>query len=156
MPGKVNPSIPEAVSMVCFQVMGARAVVENAAKFGSLNLNVYTPVIAYNMFTSTRWLTNAIRILTERCIEGIEANPEATGYYFDYSNAVATLLSPVIGYEAAAELAKEALEKGVKVRDLVVEKRILTEAQIDELIEHSYEPNLHIARRIAEERRRKG
>jgi len=156
MPGKVNPSIPEAVSMVCFQVMGARAAVENAAKFGSLNLNVYTPVIAYNMFTSARWLTNAIRILTERCVSGIEANPEATGYYFDYSNAVATLLSPVIGYEAAAELAKEALEKGVKVRDLVVEKRILTEEQIDELIEHSGEPNLHIARRIAEERRRKG
>lgn len=156
MPGKVNPSIPEAVSMVCFQVMGARAAVENAAKFGSLNLNVYTPVIAYNMFTSARTLTNAIRILTERCVSGIEANLEATGYYFDYSNAVATLLSPVIGYEAAAELAKEALEKGVKVRDLVVEKDILSEEQIDELIEHSYEPNLHIARRIAEERRRKG
>ena len=155
MPGKVNPSIPECVNMVCFQVMGARAVVENAAKFGALNLNVYTPVIANNLFTSARWLTNAIHILTERCVSGIEVNLEATGYYFDYSNAVATLLSPVIGYEAAAELSKEALEKGVKVRDLVVEKKILTEEQIDELIEHSCEPNLHIARRIAEERRRK-
>jgi aspartate ammonia-lyase len=69
---------------------------------------------------------------------------------------VATLLSPVIGYEAAAELVGEALEKGVKVGDLVVEKRILTEEQIDELIEHSCEPNLQIARRIADERRRKG
>jgi aspartate ammonia-lyase len=155
MPGKVNPSIPESVSMVCFQVMGARAAVENAAKFGSLNLNVYTPVIAFNMFTSARWLTNAIRILTERCVSGIEVNLDATSYYFDYSNAVATLLSPVIGYEAAAELAKEALEKGVKVRDLVIEKEILSEGQIDELIEHSGEPNLHIARRIVEERRRK-
>jgi aspartate ammonia-lyase len=155
MPGKVNPSIPECVSMVCFQVIGARAAVENAAKFGVLNLNVYTPVIAYNLFTSTRWLTNAIRSLTKRCISGIEVNLDATGYYFDYSNAVVTLLSPVIGYEAAAEVSKEALEKGVKVRDLVVEKEILTEAQIDELIEHSCEPNLHIAKRIAKERRRK-
>ncbi len=155
MPGKVNPSIPESISMVCFQVMGARATVENAAKFGALNLNVYTPVIAYNTFTSERWLTNAIRILTEMCVSGIEANTEATSYYFDYSNAVATLLSPVVGHEAAAELAREALEKGVKVMDLVVEKRILTEGQIDELIEHSGEPNLHIARRIAEERKRK-
>ena len=156
MPGKVNPSIPEAVTMVCFQVMGARAAVENAAKFGSLNLNVYTPVIAYNMFTSARWLTNAIRILTEKCVSGIEANLDATGYYFDYSNAVATLLNPVIGYEAVAELAKEALETGAKIRDLVVEKGILTGEQIDELIDHSSEPNLHIARRIAEERRSKG
>ena len=156
MPGKVNPSIPECVSMVCFQVMGARAAVENAAKSGVLNLNVYTPVIAFNLFTSARWLTKAIRILMKRCVSGIEANLEVIGYYFDYSNAVATLLSPVIGYEAAAELSKEALEKGLKVRDLVVERRILTEEQIDELIEHSCEPNLHIARRIAEERRRKG
>jgi aspartate ammonia-lyase len=154
MPGKVNPSIPESVSMVCFQVMGARAAMENAAKFGALNLNVYTPVIAYNMFTSARWLTNAIHILTERCVSGIEANLDATGYYFDYSNAVVTLLTPVIGYEAAAEVSKEALEKGVKVRDLVVEKRILTEKQIDELIEHSCEPNLHIAMSIAEERKK--
>jgi len=154
MPGKVNPSILESVSMVCFQVMGARAAVENAAKFGALNLNVYTPVIAFNTFTSARWLANAIRTLAERCVSGIEANLEVTDYYFDFSNAVATLLSPVIGYEAAAELSKEALEKGVKVRDLVVEKGILTEDQIDELIEHSCEPNLHITRRIAEERRK--
>jgi aspartate ammonia-lyase len=156
MPGKVNPSIPECVNMVCFQVMGAREAVENAAKFGVLNLNVYTPIIAYNLFTSARWLTNAIRTLTERCVSGIEVNLDATGYYFNYSNAVATLLSPVIGYEAAAELSKEAMEKGVKVRDIVVEIPILTEEQIDELIEHSCEPNLHIARRIAEERRRNG
>jgi aspartate ammonia-lyase len=154
MPGKVNPSIPEAVTMVCFQVMGARAAVENAAKSGTLNLNVYTPVIAYNTFTSARWLTNAVRILTERCVSGIEANPEAASYYFDFSNAVATLLSPIIGYEAAAELSKEALEKGEKVRDLAVEKGILTVEQIDELIEHSCEPNLHIVRRIAEERKK--
>jgi aspartate ammonia-lyase len=154
MPGKLNPSILEAVSMVCFQVMGARAAVENAAKFGALDLNVYTPVIAFNVFTSARWLTNAIRILTERCVTGIEANLDATGYYFDCSNAVATLLSPVIGYEAAAELANEALEKGVKVRDLVVEKGILTKEQIGELIDHSSEPNLHIVKRIAEEKRK--
>jgi aspartate ammonia-lyase len=155
MPGKVNPSIPECVNMVCFQVMGARTAVENAAKFGALNLNVYTPVIANNLFTSARWLTNAIRILTVRCVSGIEVNLDATGFYFDYSNAVATLLSPVIGYEATAELSKEALEKGVKVKDLIVEKKILTEEQIDELIDHSCEPNLNIARRITEERRKK-
>jgi aspartate ammonia-lyase len=140
--------------MVCFQVMGARAAVENAAKFGAFNLNVYTPVIAFNTFTSVRGLTNAIRALTERCVSGIEANLDATGYYFDYSNAVATLLSPIIGYEAAAELAKEALEKGVRVRDLVVEKGILSEEQMDELIDHSCEPNLHIIKKIAEERRK--
>jgi aspartate ammonia-lyase len=154
MPGKVNPSIPESVIMVCFQVMGARAVVENSAMSGMLNLNVYTPVIAYNMFTSVRWLTNAIRILTEKCISGIEVSLEATSYYFDYSNAVVTLLNPVIGYEAAADLAKEALEKGAKIRDLVIEKEILSEEQMNELIEYSTEPNLHIAMKVAEEKRK--
>ena len=156
MPGKVNPSILESVSMVCLQVRGARATVEDAAKLGALNLNVFTPVIAFNTFTSARWLTNAIHILTERCVSGIEANLVATNYYFDYSNAIATLLNPVIGYEAAGELAKEALEKGAKIRDLIIEKGILTQGEIDELIEHSGEPNLHISRRITEERLRKG
>jgi fumarate hydratase class II len=79
---------------------------------------------------------------------GLEVNRQATDYYFDYSNAVATLLSPVIGYKRAAELAMEALGRGVKIRDLVVEKGLLSGEQINELIEHSYQPNLHIVRKI--------
>ena len=152
MPGKVNPSILECVNMVCFQVMGNRAAVENAAKFGTLDLNVYTPVIAFNLFNSLKWLANALNTLTEKAIMGLEVNRKATDYYFDYSNAVATLLSPVIGYKRAAELAMEALGRGVKVRDLVVEKGLLSGEQIDELIEHYCQPNLHIVRKIIEKR----
>lgn len=152
MPGKVNPSILECVNMVCFQVMGNRAAVENAAKFGTLDLNVYTPVIAFNLFNSMKWLSNALHTLTEKAIMGLEVNRQATDYYFDYSNAVATLLSPIIGYKRAAELAMEALRRGVKVRDLVVEKGLLSGEQIDELIEHSCQPNLHIVRKIIEKK----
>jgi len=153
MPGKVNPSILECVNMVCFQVMGSRATVENASKFGVLDLNVYTPVIAFNVFNSVKWLTNAINTLTERCITGLEANTKATDLYFNYSNAIATLLNPVIGYKEAAVLAVEALESGMLVKDLVVEKGLLTEAQVEKLIIHSCEPNMHIVKKILEEKK---
>jgi len=154
MPGKVNPSILECVNMVLFQVMGNRTAVENAAKFGTLDLNVYTPAVASNTFNSTKWLTSAVRILTEDCIDGLQANREVTGYYFEYSNAVATLMSPVIGYERAAKIAKDAVKKGMIVRDLVVEEGLMTEEEVEELIEHSCEPNLLVIRRILNGRRR--
>jgi aspartate ammonia-lyase len=153
MPGKVNPSILECVNMVCFQVMGSRTVVENASKFGVLDLNVYTPVIAFNIFNFVKWLTNAIKTLTEMCITGLEFNRKSTNYYFNYPNAVATLLNLVIGYKEAAILAVEALERGIPIKDLVVERGFLTVDQMDKLIMHSCEPNLHIVKKILEERK---
>jgi aspartate ammonia-lyase len=153
MPGKVNPSVLECVNMVCFQVMGSRAVVENASKFGVLDLNVYTPVIAFNVFNSVNWLSDAINTLTERCITGIETNTKATDFYFNNSNAVATLLNPVIGYKEAAELSIEALERGISIKNLVLERGLLTENQFERLIKHSCEPNLHIIKKILEERK---
>ncbi len=137
--------------MVCSPAT-ATATFYTGPQAATLTLNVYTPVIAFNLFTSLRWLTNAVETLTDRAIRGIGANRRATEYYFDYSNAVATLLSPVIGYKRAAELAMEALGRGVKVRDLVVEKGLLSGEQIDELIEHSCQPNLHIVRKIIEKK----
>jgi aspartate ammonia-lyase len=98
-------------------------------------------------------VTNAINTLTERCITGLEANTKATDFYLNYSNAVATLLNPVIGYKEAAALAVEALERGIPIKDLLIERELLTEDQLEKLIKHSCEPNLHIVKKILEERK---
>jgi aspartate ammonia-lyase len=148
MPGKINPSILECVNMVLFQVIGNRTVTENAAKFGMMDLNVYTPVIAYNIFNSIKWLKKAIHVLSKDCIEGLKVNREVTEYYFNYSNAIATLLSPIIGYEKAARIAKEAIIRDVSVKKLVLEEGLLTEDEIMDLIKHSFEPNLDIVKKL--------
>jgi aspartate ammonia-lyase len=154
MPGKVNPSILECFNMVLFQVLGNKVVVENAAKFGTLEINVYTPVIAFNVFNSINWLTNALNMLTTHCIKGIKVNKEVTTYYLQHSNAIATLLSPITGYEKAAMIANDAKEKGVSVKDLIIQEGLLTKDEVEELIKHSCEPNMHIIQKILDCRSR--
>jgi aspartate ammonia-lyase len=152
MPGKINPSILECVNMVLFQLIGRRTVIENVSQFGMMDLNVYTPVIAYNIFNSIKWLKKAIHILVKDCIEGLKVNREVTNYYFNHSNAMATILSPFIGYEKAALLAKEALIRDVPVKTLVIEEGLLTKDEIEELILSSFEPNLNVVNKIVEKR----
>ncbi len=152
MPGKVNPSVVECFNMVCFQVMGNRATVEMASMSGSLDLNVYVPLVAFNLLNSMRWMTNAVRMLDRLCVRGIEARREAAERHLTESNALATLLSPVLGYDEAAALADEALKRGLPIGEIVLERGVLTEEQWDELVSHSTAPNMQIVERIRRQR----
>ncbi len=135
MPGKVNPVMPEMTAMVCFQVMGNDLVVASAAQAGQLELNVMMPVIAFNLLMSLSILTNALRILRERCIEGIEANEERGGWYVEHSVALVTALNPRIGYARAAEIAKRAMSKGKTIRETIAEEGLLTPQELADVMD---------------------
>jgi aspartate ammonia-lyase len=135
MPGKVNPSIPEMVNMVCYQVIGNDQVVATASQAGELELNVFMPVIAHNLLFSIRVLANASRTLAERCVSGTEADEEQCKYWLERSPAIITALAPRIGYAEAAALAKEAVEQKVTVRDLVADRGILSPEELDRVLD---------------------
>jgi len=135
MPGKVNPSIAEMVNQVCFQVIGSDVTVATAAEAGQLELNVMMPVIAHNLLGSMMIITNATRVLAERCVEGIEADPEQCAHWLERSPALVTALAPKIGYAEAAKLAKEAVAKNITVRQLVMEKGLLKGKELDEVLD---------------------
>jgi aspartate ammonia-lyase len=135
MPGKVNPSIPEMVNMVCFQVIGNDVTVAAAAEAGQLELNVMMPVIAHNVLFSMLILTTASRVLAERCVDGIEADAAQCAHWLERSPALVTALAPKIGYAEAAKLAKEAVAKNVTVRQLVIEKGLLKGKELDEVLD---------------------
>jgi aspartate ammonia-lyase len=148
MPGKVNPSIIESVNMVCFQVLGNREAVANAAKFGNLNLNIYLPLIAFNTFNSLHWLTKAVKNLNDRCINEITANMEAMNHYFLYSTAFATAISPITGYDEAAQLAIEAKAKGKTVIELVAEKELLSKKELSRLKQALTKPDIEFIEEV--------
>ena len=135
MPGKINPSIPEMVNQVCFQVIGLDTTVAVAAEHGQLELNVMMPVIAFNVLLSMRILTNTARVLNERCVSGIEAHEDMCAYWVERSAALATALMPHIGYAKAAELSKQSVKEGVLVRDLVKRDQVLPADEIDDVLD---------------------
>jgi aspartate ammonia-lyase len=135
MPGKVNPSIAEMVNMVCFQAMGNDVTIATAAEAGQLELNVMMPVIAHNLFFTIGLLTTASTVLAERCVDGIEADRAMTAQWLDRSPALVTALAPKIGYAEAAKLAKEAVEKNLSVRELLMQKGILKGKELDEVLD---------------------
>ena len=135
MPGKINPSIPEMVNQVCFQVMGCDTTVAIASEHGQLELNVMMPVIAHNILLSMQILTSTATVLTERCVAGIEANEAMCAYWVERSAALATALMPHIGYARAAELSKQSVKEGVLIRDMVRRDHLLPEDQIDEVLD---------------------
>ena len=134
MPGKVNPVIPEVLNIVCFQVIGNDLAVTMAAEGGQLQLNAFEPLIAHNILSSMQLLTNAIGTFRERCIEGIEARPDQCALHIEAGVSTVTALVPLIGYERAAALAKQALSEGRTVRELALLTGLLTEAQLDEVL----------------------
>jgi aspartate ammonia-lyase len=134
MPGKVNPVMAEMLNMVCFQVVGNDLTVSLASQAGQLELNVMMPVIIHNLLTSLGILTNGIRTFTRRCLAGITADRERCRRYMQQSVALATVFSPYIGYKRAAALAKEAEASGKNVYELAVEKKILPEEKIREIL----------------------
>jgi aspartate ammonia-lyase len=135
MPGKVNPVVAEMVNMVCYQAMGNDATIAAASEAGQLELNVMMPVIAHNLFFTMGILTSASRVLAERCVTGIEADETQAAYWLERSPAIVTALAPRIGYAEAAQLAKEAVERNVTVRELVAEKGILTPEELDAILD---------------------
>jgi aspartate ammonia-lyase len=134
MPGKVNPVIPEAVNQTCFYVIGADLTVTLAAEAGQLQLNVMEPVIGFSLFTSLEYMTRALYMLQEKCVDGITANPDRTREMVMQSIGIVTQLNPLIGYEAAAGMAREALTSGKSIHQLaVVEKKLITQEKWDEI-----------------------
>ena len=134
MPGKVNPVIPEVVNQVCFQVVGNDLTVTMAAEAGQLQLNVFEPVIAFNLFQSVDILTQAAHVLREKCVDGITANRDRIRYLLERSIGVVTALVPYIGYESASAVAREALATDRGVYELVLEKKLLSQQQLDEIL----------------------
>jgi aspartate ammonia-lyase len=134
MPGKVNPSVPEMVNQVCFQVYGCDAAILAAADAGQLELNVMMPVIAWNAIHAARIMTNAMRVLHDRCVEDLQADQARCRELLDRSTALATALSPYIGYAATADIAKASVTTGRSIRDLVRERRLLPDRQLDEIL----------------------
>jgi aspartate ammonia-lyase len=134
MPGKVNPSVPEMVNQVCFQVIGCDATVAAAAEAGQLELNVMMPVIAWNAIHASTILRQAMNVLRTKTVEGIEANVARSRELLDRSTATATALSPYIGYAATAEVAKEAVATGRSIRDIVLERGLLDARRLDEIL----------------------
>jgi len=135
MPGKINPSIPEMVNQVCFQVIGCDTTVAIAAEHGQLELNVNMPVIGHNILLSMTILANAARVLAERTVKGITANEDMCSYWVERSAALATALMPHIGYARAAEISKQSVKEGVLIRDLVKRDGILPDEQIDDVLD---------------------
>jgi aspartate ammonia-lyase len=131
MPGKVNPSVPEMVNQVCFQVFGCDATILIAAEAGQLELNVMMPVIAWNAIHATRILGSAMQVLQRRSVAGIEADQQRIRELLDRSTAIATALSPYIGYAATADIAKTAVETGRSIRELVRERGLLDDEKLD-------------------------
>ena len=130
MPGKVNPVICESVMQVCAQVFGNDTAVCWAGANGNLELNVMMPVLAHNVLESTRLLTNVIRIFRDKCVGGVVANGARCGELVEFSMAMVTSLAPIIGYDRAAEIAKESAKTGKTVRTICMERHILPEAEL--------------------------
>jgi aspartate ammonia-lyase len=134
MPGKVNPSVPEMVNQVCQQVWGCDATILAAAAAGQLELNVMMPVMAWNALHASAIFASAMRVLAERCVAGLRADEARARELMDRSTAVATALSPYIGYAATADIAKEAVKTGQSIADIVRARRLLPEQVLADIL----------------------
>lgn len=134
MPGKVNPVIPEVVNQIAFKVIGNDLTVTLAAEAGQLQLNVFEPVIVESLFESIEMLKNGMMTLKQKCVDGITANEDRCRSLVENSIGLVTALNPVLGYETSTKLAKEALETNRGVYELVLEKKLLSKEELDELL----------------------
>jgi len=134
MPGKYNPVMAECLDMIGFQVIGNDTTVTLAAQAGQLELNVMTPVITSSILESVDLLTNYLPIFQKRCVEGTEAHEDRCRAYLELNPIMATFLAPKIGYLKAAEIANEALDKKLPVKEIVIIKGILSEEEAEKLL----------------------
>jgi fumarate hydratase class II len=135
MPGKVNPVIPESTMMICATVMGHDVAINIGGQHGNFELNVMMPMMADHLLESIRLLTNGCRNLADRCVTGIQANRERAESLIESSLAMVTALAPKIGYDAAAEIAKESYKTGKTVRQLALEKKVLPEDELNRVLD---------------------
>ena len=135
MPGKVNPVVPEAVCMVCAQVIGNDTTVTVAGQSGNFQLNVMLPVIAYNLLQSLDVLANGTRLLSDAAIADFEVNEDNVRRALDRNPILVTALNPVIGYEKGAAIAKRAYAEGRPIKEVALEETELSEAELDELLD---------------------
>ncbi|WP_019528020.1 aspartate ammonia-lyase [Dasania marina] len=145
MPGKVNPVIPEVVNQVAYQVIGNDLTVTMAAEAGQLELNVMEPVIVFNILRSMQFLTNALNTLSTKCIAGITANKEHCKNMVYNSIGIVTAVNPYLGYQASTRIAKEALDTGANIIDLIRRDGLLTDQQLAEILkpENMTQPRRH-------------
>jgi aspartate ammonia-lyase len=135
MPGKVNPVMPEMMNLVAFRVMGNDYSVTLAAHSGQLQLNAYEPLAGLAVIESQALIYNASNVFRTKCIDGITVNEKALARYMETTVGIVTALNPVLGYDKATELANEAYRSGKGILEIIREKKILTEAQIKELLD---------------------
>jgi aspartate ammonia-lyase len=131
MPGKVNPVMPELINQIAFQVIGNDHTICLASEAGQLELNVMEPVLVFNLLQSISIMNNGFRVFTEHCLAGIEANEERLKEYVDKSVGIITAVNPHLGYEVAARIAREAVLTGKSVRELCLQYDVLTEEELD-------------------------
>jgi fumarate hydratase class II len=135
MPGKVNPVMAEALILVAAQVIGHDAAITLGGLGGYFELNLMMPLLAYDLLRSIEWLANGVRAFTDRCVVGIEANEERCRQMVERSLALATALAPIIGYDEAAEIAKEAHRIGHTVREVAEERGVLSSEELDTVLD---------------------
>ncbi|MEB9611959.1 aspartate ammonia-lyase [Bacillus cereus] len=135
MPGKVNPVMAEVINQVAFQVIGNDHTICFASEAGQLELNVMEPVLVFNLIQSISIMNNGFRVFREYCIEGITANEELLKQYVEKSVGIITAVNPHIGYEVASRIAREAIETGKSVRELCLEHGVLTEEELDIILD---------------------
>ena len=134
MPGKVNPVIPEVVGQVCYKVIGNDTTVMLGSENAQLELNAFEPVMVYCIFESIKLLINGINTLIEKCINGIEANEKKCQNNIRNCITIVTAFNPYIGYEASTELSQECFKKDKGIYDLILEKKVLTKEQVDQIL----------------------
>ena len=134
MPGKVNPVIPEVVNQVAFNVIGNDMTITMAAEAGQLELNAFEPIIFYCLFQSIDTLAYAVETFVDNCVVGITANEERCRYLVENSVGIITAICPHVGYQKAADIAKRAMKSGDSVRELILKEKLLTEAELDEIL----------------------
>lgn len=144
MPGKVNPVIPELVNVIAFKVIGNDAGVSMAAHAGQLQLNAYEPLEGLSMMESQQLLFKGAGVLSEKCVKGITVNEKVLAHYMETTVGIVTALNPIIGYEKASELAKEAYKSGKGILEIIREKKILNETQIKDLLNPEKLSNLDV------------
>lgn len=135
MPGKVNPVIPEVVNQVAFNAIGNDMTITMAAEAGQLELNAFEPIIFYCLFQSIDTIAYAVNTFVDNCVIGITANETRCRYFVENSVGIITAICPYVGYQKAAEIAKEAIKTGESVRKLIIERGLLTKEQMDEIMD---------------------
>lgn len=135
MPGKVNPVLAEMLDMACFHVQGCDLTISLAAQAGQLELNVMMPIIAHNLFEMMHVLIGAINAFTTKCVQGITANREKAAGWLARNAILVTALNPRIGYLNGAAVAKEAMATGKTIKEVVVEKGLLSPEEVDSLLD---------------------